>query len=187
MRRTAAVAGLLVALLALLIAPRPHHLAGDRSGDAALAGRVADVVGDDPAGYRGLGGELPAGTFAGWHRLGLTVLLLVWAAVALPLLGFRTSGAGGVWFPAADRLRTVGAVLSTAGILAVAHLTGVWLTVPWPLWAVATGAAAAGLTALVLRWRDLPVVAGGKPSTRWVQFGVSALLSVLALGFLAWP
>ena len=138
-------------------------------------------------GIRLLGGEAPRSAetaFPGWYRLGATALLLLWAAMALPLLGFRRAGAGGVWFPAPDRLRAVGAVLSTAALLLFVHRIGVWLTLPWQLWAVAAGCAAAGLAALVRRWRSLPTIASGGRRARWVQFGLSAAISVGLFGLL---
>lgn len=56
-RRVAALVaavGVLAAALALLVAPAPWRLDDTRDGNAALAARVADVVGDQRDGYRGL-------------------------------------------------------------------------------------------------------------------------------------
>lgn len=135
-------------------------------------------------GIRLLGGVPPSSAETGWYRPAVTVGLLLYAALALPLLGFRRPGAGGVWFPAADRLRVAGSVLSTAALLAFAHRVGGWLTVPWWWWAIAAGAAAAGLTAVIMRWRSLPMVGRGTPRWRWLQSGLSAAISAAVLVFL---
>jgi hypothetical protein len=50
----AAAAGLIVALLALFVAPGPHRLGTAADGDATLADRVRQIAGDDARGYRGL-------------------------------------------------------------------------------------------------------------------------------------
>ena len=50
----AAAVGLLVAVLAFLIAPHPHRLGSAESGDAELADRVHATLDGDTGGYRGL-------------------------------------------------------------------------------------------------------------------------------------
>ncbi|MFG1922357.1 serine hydrolase domain-containing protein [Cryptosporangium sp. NPDC048952] len=50
----AALAGVVVAALALLVGPAPHRLTDASGGDDALAAQVLDVVGDETGGYRGL-------------------------------------------------------------------------------------------------------------------------------------
>ncbi|SHN74805.1 serine hydrolase domain-containing protein [Cryptosporangium aurantiacum] len=49
-----AAVGVLASALALLIAPSPHRLGADRSGEPDLAARVTDVVDGEETGYRGL-------------------------------------------------------------------------------------------------------------------------------------
>ena len=69
---------------------------------------------------------------------------------------------------------------AVAGLL-FTHRMGEWLTIPPPLWALSAGLAAAGATALALRWRHLPLMAAGPAWSRWTRTALSAALSVLVL------
>jgi CubicO group peptidase (beta-lactamase class C family) len=53
-RLAAGVTALLVALLAVLVMPRPWHPGGAQTGDGALAADLRAALGDDDTGYRGL-------------------------------------------------------------------------------------------------------------------------------------
>ena len=48
----------------------------------------------------------------------------------------------------------------------------------------AAGWAAAGLIALIRRWKSLPAIVSGGRGARWVQFGLSAAISVGLFGLL---
>jgi hypothetical protein len=75
--------------------------------------------------------------------------------------------------------------MSTIAVLILAYLIGAWLQVPPVLWAVAAGLAAAGAAGLVLRRRELPAIADGRPWARWSQAVGSAVVSVLVIVALA--
>jgi CubicO group peptidase (beta-lactamase class C family) len=138
-------------------------------------------------GLRLLGVEPPAGYQAsspGPARLGATLALLGWAAVALPALAV---GWGRRWWRSApDRLRAAGTLLSTLALLAFTYRVGTWLTVPPWLWAVAAGSAAGGTVLLALHWRRLPTVADGRPAVRLGGLAISGAISLIVIAFLLW-
>ena len=140
-------------------------------------------------GLRLLGVEPPEGYASaspGLLRIAATFILLVWAAGSLLLLALTPTGRAKTWWRSnPDRLRFVATALSAIAVLILGHLIGAWLQVPPVLWAVAAGLAAAGAAGLVLRWRELPTIADGRPGARWSQAVVSAAVSVLVIVALA--
>jgi len=140
-------------------------------------------------GLRLLGAEPPEGYASaspGLLRIAATFILLVWAAGSLLVLALTPTGRDKTWWRSKpDRLRFLSTVLSAIAVLLLGHLIGAWLQVPPVLWAVAAGLAAAGAAWLVLRWRELPAIADGKPAARWSQTVVSAAVSVLVIVVLA--
>jgi hypothetical protein len=125
-------------------------------------------------------GVTPPGDF-GWRdavRPSVTVMLLFFAAISLPLQTLAARGGAGRWRRSMpDRLRAADSLLATVALLLIAHHIGSWLTVPWLLWPLALAAATAGTTALILRWHDLPTRARGSARARWSEFAISAAIS----------
>lgn len=140
-------------------------------------------------GLKLLGAEPPNGTASaspGLVRISVTIVLLVWAAGSLLLLAFTPTGRDKTWWRSKpDRLRFVTTALSTIAVLSLGYLIGAWLQVPPVLWALATGLSAAGAAGLVLRWRELPTIADGRPRARWALGVGSAAVSILVIVALA--
>jgi hypothetical protein len=135
-------------------------------------------------GLRMLGVDPPSA--AGWRDLlrpGVTVALLMFAAGSLLLLAVRT--ARGSLRRGPDRLRVLEETLATAAMLLITHRIGAWLTIPPWWWSAAVGVAAAGVTALALRWRTTPTRDGRGPAARSAQLAVSGAISLLIIGAMA--
>ncbi|GAA3390801.1 serine hydrolase domain-containing protein [Cryptosporangium minutisporangium] len=152
------------------------------------SGRAVVVLGNTDRGVEWIGIRLlgasaePSATTASPWLVWMTLGLLLYVVVALPLLAFARAGHSAWWNSAPDRARLIATTLASVALLLVAHRLGTWLSVPPLLWALTAGVAAAGAALVVLRWRDLPLLAGGPRSLRWTAFAGSIASSVLVIG-----
>ncbi|PPK98669.1 CubicO group peptidase (beta-lactamase class C family) [Kineococcus xinjiangensis] len=108
----------------------------------------------------------------------VTLGLLVVAPLGVLLPALRRHATRAAQLP--DRLRIVGALLSSAAVLAVVRQVGAWQVVPPAAWSAAVGVSAAGGLLLVVRWRAV-----GWPrrhrALRWISGGAGVLVSVAVL------
>ncbi|GAA0250629.1 serine hydrolase domain-containing protein [Cryptosporangium japonicum] len=131
-------------------------------------------------GIRMLGADAePSGTALVPWQWAVTVLLVLYLALTLPLLAVARPGEAHRYRSAPDRLRVVQSALAAVAVALLAHRLGDWLTIPPVFWSLGAGAAAGGAVLLALRWRDLPVRAGGHAWVRWLGFAGSAAASVV--------
>jgi hypothetical protein len=111
----------------------------------------------------------------------VTVLVLIVSVSTLALPARTPVGRKARRRSAPDRLGLVDAALGADAGLLFTHRIGEWLMIPPALWALTAGPAAAGASALLLRWREMPLIAGGPAWSRWARTALSAAVSVLVL------
>ena len=123
----------------------------------------------------------PSGAGPGWWMVVVTLGLVLSVVVSLPALALSRAQDARWWAAAPDRARVASSVLSTTAVALLAHRVGDWLSVPPVVWASAVGAAVAGLVLLGVRWRELPLLASGRPVLRWSGTAASITVSLLLI------